>query len=65
MSSFNVAQILPSLESGGVERGTIELSNYLSELKIKNNIISNGGRLTNELDKNYTNHFQLSVNSKN
>ena len=65
MSSFNVAQILPSLDSGGVERGTIEVSNYLSELKIINNIISNGGRLEAELDKNYTNHFQLSVNSKN
>ena len=38
MSSFNVAQILPSLDSGGVERGTIEVANYLSELKLKNNI---------------------------
>ncbi|OUW96896.1 MAG: hypothetical protein CBD97_00535 [Pelagibacteraceae bacterium TMED237] len=65
MSSFNVAQILPSLDSGGVERGTIEVSNYLSELKIKNNIISSGGNLVNELNKNYTNHIKLSVNSKN
>ena len=45
MSSFNVAQIIPSLDSGGVERGIIDVSNYLSQLKIKNNIISNGGRL--------------------
>ncbi len=65
MSSFNVAQIIPSLDSGGVERGTIEVANYLSELTLKNNIISNGGRLINEINKNYTNHFQLSVNSKN
>ena len=36
MSSFNVAQILPSLDSGGVERGTIEVANYLSELNLKN-----------------------------
>ena len=35
MSSFNVAQILPSLDSGGVERGTIEVANYLSELNLK------------------------------
>ena len=54
MSSFNVAQILPSLDSGGVERGTIEVANYLSELNLKNNIISNGGRLIKEIDKNYT-----------
>ena len=65
MSSFNVAQILPSLDSGGVERGTIEVANYLSELKLKNNIISNGGHLINEINKNYTTHFQLAVHSKN
>ena len=65
MSSFNVAQILPSLDSGGVERGTIQVANYLSELKLKNNIISNGGRLINEINKNYTTHFQLAVHSKN
>ncbi len=65
MSSFNIAQIIPSLDSGGVERGTIEVANYLSELNIKNNIISNGGRLIKEIDKYYTDHFQLPVNSKN
>ena len=65
MSSFNVAQILPSLDSGGVERGTIEVANYLSELKLKNNIISNGGRLINEINKNYTAHFKVAVHSKN
>ncbi len=65
MSSFNVVQIIPSLESGGAERGTIDLSNYLSELGINNNIISNGGRLLNETNKNYTNHFKEAVDSKN
>ena len=65
MSSFNVAQILPSLSSGGVERGTIEVSNYLSELRINNHIISNGGPLENEINNDYTKHFQLSVHSKN
>ena len=54
MSSFNVAQILPTLDSGGVERGTIEVSNYLSKLRISNSIISQGGRLEAVLDKNYT-----------
>ena len=65
MSSFNVAQIIPSLESGGAERGTIDVSCYLSELKLKNSIISNGGHLINEINKNYTAHFQLAVHSKN
>jgi len=65
MSSFNVAQIIPSLDSGGAERGTIDVSNYLSELGITNNIISNGGRLLNETNKNFTYHFKLGIDSKN
>ncbi len=65
MSSFNVVQIIPSLESGGAERGTIDVSNYLSKLGIKNNIVSNGGRLLNETNKDFTNHFKLAVDSKN
>ena len=65
MSSFNVVQIIPSLESGGAERGAIDVSNYLSELEINNNIISNGGRLLNETNKDFTNHFKLPVDSKN
>jgi len=64
MPSFNVAQIIPSLESGGAERGTIDVSNYLSELGINNSIISSGGRLLNETNKNFTNHFKLAVDSK-
>ena len=65
MSSFNVVQIIPSLDSGGAERGTIDVSNYLSELGITNNIISNGGRLLNETNKNFTYHFKLGIDSKN
>ena len=65
MSSFNVVQIIPSLESGGAEKGTIDVSNYLSELKINNNIISSGGRLLNEINSNFTNHYKLPVHSKN
>tara|TARA_Y100001970_G_scaffold293456_1_gene440356 strand:+ start:23232 stop:24359 length:1128 start_codon:yes stop_codon:yes gene_type:complete len=65
MSLFNVLQILPSLDSGGVERGTIDLANYLSSNKIFNHIISNGGRMEIELNTEYSQHYNLSVNSKN
>ena len=33
MSSFNLVQIVPSLDSGGVERGTVDVSNFLAEKK--------------------------------
>ena len=39
MSSINLAQLLPALETGGVETGVVDLSNYLSSQKIRNIII--------------------------
>jgi len=65
MSSINIAQILPSLETGGVERGVVDLSNHLSSKNIKNHIISNGGSLEKYLDTKFTTHHKLNVNSKN
>ena len=65
MKIFNLMQIVPSLQSGGVEQGTVDLSNYLASLKIRNFIISNGGNLLSYLNKQYVNHSILPVHSKN
>ena len=65
MSSFNLVQIVPSLESGGVERGTVDVANFLAKKKIKNFIITSGGKMMNELDDNFTHVHQLPVASKN
>ena len=65
MSSINIAQLIPSLESGGVERGVVDLSNHLSNKRIKNHIISSGGHLEKNLNKKYSTHHKLNVRSKN
>ncbi len=65
MSSFNLVQIVPSLESGGVERGTVDVANFLAEKKIKNFIITSGGKMIKELDNTFTHVYQLPVDSKN
>ena len=65
MSSFNLVQIIPSLESGGVERGAVDTANFLSEKKIKNFIITSGGKMIKELDDTFTHVHQLPVASKN
>ena len=65
MSSFNLVQIVPSLESGGVERGAVDLANFLSQKKLSNHIISNGGRMLKNIDVKFTSHYNLPVNSKN
>ena len=65
MSSFNLVQIVPSLDSGGVERGTIDVANFLAEKKIKNFIITSGGQMIKELDESFTHVHLLPVSSKN
>ena len=65
MKKFKLMQILPSLESGGVEQGTLDLANYLATLEIKNYITSNGGRMLSHLNKKNVIHHTLPVHSKN
>ena len=65
MKTFNLMQILPSLQSGGVEQGTIDVANFLSSLEIKNHITSNGGQMIAYLNKKYIEHNSLPVHSKN
>ena len=49
MKQLRLLQIVPNLESGGVERGTIDLSNHLAKKGCENFIISNGGKLLTSL----------------
>ena len=65
MSSFNLVQIVPSLESGGVERGTVDVANFLAEKKIKNFIITSSGKMMRELDYKFIHVHHLPVASKN
>ena len=65
MKKFNLMQILPSLQSGGVEQGTIDVANFLASLEIKNHITSNGGQMLIDLNKRYIEHNSLPVHSKN
>ena len=65
MKNFKLLQIVPSLESGGVEQGTIDLANFLGEKKIKSFIISNGGKMLNNLNHKMVNHIKMPVHKKN
>jgi len=65
MSSFNLVQIVPSLDSGGVERGTVDVANFLAEKKIQNFIITSGGKMIKELNNHFIHVHQLPVASKN
>lgn len=60
-----IMQILPALQSGGVERGTIEVAKALQDAGWPNIVVSNGGPMICELKKLGVEHIQLPVHSKN
>ena len=60
-----VLQVLPELEMGGVEIGTTEIAEALTNHGIKNFVASKGGRLVHELDKLKVPHLTLDLKTKN
>jgi glycosyltransferase involved in cell wall biosynthesis len=64
-SSFVILQILPSLNSGGVERGTLEIAKAIQEKGWKAVVASRGGRMVEELESYGAIHIPLPLHSKN
>ena len=62
---LSVMQVLPGLVTGGVERGTIDIAIAVAKAGGKSIVVSSGGPMTLELERNGINHFQLPVDSKN
>lgn len=62
---MNILQILPELNVGGVETGTVDLAKYLARSGHKAIVVSAGGALTDELAGNGVRHYTLAVNKKN
>lgn len=60
-----VLQVLPELEMGGVELGTIEIAGGLQKKGIKNFVASQGGRMVYELEKLKVEHLTLPLKTKN
>ena len=62
---ISVLQVLPDLNSGGVERGTLEVNKYLVGVGCRSMVISNGGRMVKELEKDKGEHYELGIGKKN
>ena len=60
-----ILQIIPSLESGGVERGTIDIAKSLKKHNFIPMVASSGGVLTYDLKEAKIEHFEIDVKSKN
>lgn len=61
---MNILQIVPALEVGGVERGTVELARHLVIRGHKAVVISGGGKLVKKLEESGVKHYQLPVGKK-
>lgn len=61
---LTVVQMLPALESGGVEKGTLEVGNYLVRHGHRSIVISAGGRLVEPLTREGSEHVQCPVGAK-
>lgn len=61
---MNILQILPELNVGGVETGTVDFSRYLVKAGHKAVVVSAGGRLVKELESCGAIHYELAVHKK-
>jgi hypothetical protein len=61
---LTVVQMLPELESGGVERGTLEMGKYLVEHGHRSIVIASGGRMVDKLKEEGSEHIDWPVGKK-
>ena len=59
-----IVQVIPALHNGGVERGTIETAQAISDSGWKPIVISSGGMLESQLKRVGAKHINLPVNRK-
>ena len=64
MRKLKVIQILPTLNTGGVERGVLDFNNYLVKNGHDSYVISNGGRQVKNLIEDGGNHIHLQISNK-
>jgi glycosyltransferase involved in cell wall biosynthesis len=61
---MKVLQVLPELQSGGVERGTLELGDHLVRTGHESLVVSHGGKLVNDLEQAGSRHIAMAVHRK-
>lgn len=64
VKKLTVVQMLPALESGGVEKGTLEVGCYLVQHGHRSIVISSGGRMVAQLEREGSEHIQWPVGAK-
>ena len=63
-NAIHIMQIIPKLDSGGVEQSTLEVANTIVKRKHLSFVVSGGGKMVGDLEKNGSQHFTLAVGGK-
>ncbi|WP_445365221.1 glycosyltransferase family 4 protein [Microbulbifer sp. ANSA001] len=61
---MKVMQLLPALNSGGVERGTLDLARMLIQAGHTSIVVSSGGTMVPKLESEGSRHFTLPIHKK-
>ncbi|AJY48118.1 glycosyltransferase family 4 protein [Martelella endophytica] len=64
MKTARIMQLLPAMGDGGVERGTLEMAEYLAAKGVENWVVSAGGPLVDALIGTGTHHIEMKVGAK-
>ena len=62
--ALTVAQVLPALDEGGVERGTLEIAEHLVKSGHRSIVVSGGGRLVDDLVSHGSEHINHTIGKK-
>ncbi|MSP48280.1 MAG: glycosyltransferase [Alphaproteobacteria bacterium] len=65
MTAPTILQVLPALETGGVERGAVQIAGATVRAGWRSVVASAGGSLVRELDRSGARHVQLPLDTKN
>ncbi len=61
---LKILQVVPELNAGGVEKGTLELARFLVKMNHESVVISNGGRMQKKLEEEGSKHIKLPIHRK-
>ena len=62
--ALTVAQVLPALDEGGVERGTLEIAEHLVKAGHRSIVVSAGGRMVDDLVATGSEHINYAIGKK-
>ena len=65
MTTPTILQVLPALETGGVERGAVQIAGAIVRAGWRSLVASAGGTMVRELDRMGAQHIQLPLDTKN